>query len=235
MAKKNHGSRQQKRLAKHKAKRLAKRSILVRRTSNDPTIRLERAEKWPIVQALVGAELWREGIGHLAIIRQEAEGRFVSGVYLVDAYCLGVKNAFWTVGTRKDVEDMIRTMEQAQRMRAISPACLAKIIKGAVEYAQSIGLPPHPDYRHASILLDGIDLSTCPTRFTFGRDGKPFYFQGPNESPAEVKAILQRVQDAGGHFMLVLPGAGSHKFPMIEGAFDELDSDDEDDSPDESP
>ena len=31
------------------------------------------------------------------------------------------------------------------------------------------------------------------------------------------------------------PAAGSHEFPMIEGAFDELDSVDEDDSPDESP
>jgi hypothetical protein len=235
MAKQNHGARRQKRLAKHKAKRLAKRSILVRRTSKDPTVRLERVEKWPIVQALVAAQLWKRGIGHVAIIRQESEGRFVSGVYLVDAFCLGVKDAFWRAGTREDVEDMIRTMEQVQRMRAISPACLAKIVKGAVEYAQSIGFPPHPDYRHASILLDGIDVSTCPTEFTFGRDGKPFYVQGPYESPAEVKAILQRVQDARGHYLASLPGAGSDEFPMIESAFDELDSVDEDDSHAESP
>jgi hypothetical protein len=235
MAKKNHGARQQKRLAKQKAKRLAKRSILARHNSKDPTIRLERADKWPIVQALVGAQIWNDGIGHLMITRQQSEGRLVSAVFLVDVYCLGVKNAFWRAGTHEDIEDMIRQMDKAQRMRAITPACLAKIVKGAIEFAQSFGFPPHPDYRHASILLDGIDPSTCPNEFTFGRDGRPFYIQGPNESPAEVKAILQRTRDAGGHFVVMLPDAGSKEYPMIESAFDQLDPPDEDDSPDELP
>jgi hypothetical protein len=235
MAKKNHGARQQKRLAKQKAKRLAKRSILARHNSKDPTIRLERADKWPIVQALVGAQIWNDGIGHLMITRQESEGRLVSAVFLVDVYCLGVKNAFWRAGNHEDIEDMIRQMDKAQRMRAITPACLAKIVKGAIEFAQSFGFPPHPDYRHASILLDGIDPSTCPNEFTFGRDGRPFYIQGPNESPAEVKAIIQRTQDARGHFFVMLPDVGSQEFPMIESAFDQLDPPDEDDSPDELP
>ena len=235
MAKKNHGARQQKRLAKQKAKRLAKRSILDRRNSKDPTIRLERADKWPIVQTLVGAQIWNDGIGYLMIARQESEGRLVSAVFLVDVYCLGVKNAFWTAGNREDIEDMIRQMDQAQRMRAITPACLAKIVKEAIEFAQSFGFPPHPDYRHASILLDGIDPSACPNKFTFGRDGRPFYIQGPNESPAEVKAIIQRTQDAGGHYFVTLPDGGSQAFPTIESAFDQLDAPDADDSPDELP
>jgi hypothetical protein len=99
MAKK-HGARQQKRVAKQKAKRLAKRSLLLRRESKDPTIRLQGAEKWPVVQAHVGSELWDEGIGYLAIARQGADGQFVFAVFLVDVYCLGVKNAFWRTGTR---------------------------------------------------------------------------------------------------------------------------------------
>jgi hypothetical protein len=235
MAKKTHGARQQKRLAKLKAKRLAKRSVLARRNSTDPTMRLERADQWPIVQALVGAQLWNDGIGYLVLVRQESQGRLVSAVFLVDVYCLGVKNAFWRAGSHEETEDMIRQMDQVQRMRAITPACLAKIIKGAIEFAQSFGFRPHPDYRHASILLDGIDPSTCPNEFTFGRDGRPYYIQGPNESPAEVKAIIQRTQDAGGHFVVMLPDVGSQAFPMIEGAFDELDTPDEDDLPDESP
>jgi hypothetical protein len=233
MAKKNHGARQQKRLAKQKAKRLAKRSILDRRNSKDPTIRLERADKWPIVQTLAGAQLWKEGIGYLMITRQESEGRLVSAVFLVDVYCLGVKNAFWTAGNREDIEDMIRQMDQAQRMRAITPACLAKIVEGAIEFAHSFGFPPHRDYRHASILLHGIDPSTCPNEFTFGRDGRPFYIQGPNESPAEVKAIVERTLDAGGHFLLMSPGADSLGLPMIESAFDQLDTPEADDAPDE--
>ena len=56
-------------------------------------IRLQRADKWPVVRALAGAEIWETGIGDLAIARQESDGQLVFGVYLVDVFCLGVKNA----------------------------------------------------------------------------------------------------------------------------------------------
>jgi len=151
----------------------------------------------------------------------------------VDVYCLGVKNAFWRAGSPQDLQDMIRKMEEHQTMRAITPACLAKIVTGAVAYAQSLGFPPHPDYRHALLLLDGIDPSTCPNEFSFGRDGRPYYIQGPNESLAQATAITQRIQEAGGHFLMAIPGAGAGELPSIEGGFDQYDSLDEDNSPDE--
>ncbi len=231
---KNHGARQQKRVAKQKAKRTAKRSLLLRLTSKDPTVRLQRAGSWPIVEAHASVSLWDKGIGNLTIARQESEGRLVFAVFLVDVYCLGVKNAFWRAGSRDDFQDLIRMSEKTQKMGTIAPACLAKIVKGAVEYAQSFGFSPHPDYRHASMLLDGIDTSTCPDSFTFGRDGKPFYIQGPNESPAVADAITQRILKAGGHFIVALPGAGEEELEVIEDEFDPLDSLDEDDSSDES-
>jgi hypothetical protein len=234
MAKK-HGAKQQKRIAKQKAKRLEKRSLLFRRSSKDPTIRLQAAEKWPVVQSLVGASLWDQGIGHLVLARQEPEGGLSYAVFLVDVYCLGVKNAFWRAGSPGDFRDLIRQMEQGQRMGPISPSCLAKIVKGAVEYAQAFGFVPHPDYRHASMLLEGIDLSTCPTQFTFGRDGKPFYVQGPHESFAQATAISQHLQAMGGHYLVQLPEAVVHEHPEIEGLFGEPDSLDEDNSPEESP
>jgi hypothetical protein len=227
---KDHGARQQKRMAKHKAKRSAKRALLLRRDSKDPNIRLQGAERWPIVGALVGTELWSGGIGYLCIARQGSDGELIFAAYLVDVYCLGVKNAFWRTGTRKDFEDAIQHLSQSQRMREIAPACLAKIVKGAVEYAHSFGFSPHPDYHHASMLLDGIDPSTCPEEFTFGRDGKPFYIQGPNETFAQAQAIMQRVQSLGGHYFLQLSGDDPGVFAGLEGESDDFDPLDEDDS-----
>ena len=60
---------------------------------------------------------------------------------------------------------MVKHLSQSQRM-SITPACLVKIVKGGVEYARSMGFSPHPDYRHASMLLEGIDPSTCTERFS---------------------------------------------------------------------
>jgi hypothetical protein len=133
-------------------------------------------------------------------------------------------------GLVKDFEDAIQHLSQSQRMRAIAPACLAKIVKGGVEYAHSFGFSPHPDYHHAAKLLDGIDPSTCPEEFTFGRDGKPFYIQGPNESFAQAQAIMERVQSLGGHYFIQVPGAVTREFAGLEGESDDFDPLDEDDS-----
>jgi hypothetical protein len=222
---KNHGARQQKRIAKQKAKRSVKRSLWCRLNSKDPAIRLQSVEKLPVVQTLVGSRLWEDGIGYLAIVREESTGGLIFGLFLVDVFCLGVKNAFWRTGSRANLNDFIEQLETSQKMRAITPACLVKIVKGAVEYAQSFGFPPHPDYRHASKLLDGIDPSSCPNQFEFGREGRPFYIQGPNESLALATAISQRVQRAGGHFIHKLSGPDPdlEEIAAGEDEFDELD------------
>ena len=91
-------------------------------------------------------------------------------------------------------------------MREVEPACFAKLILSAVEYAQFYGFSPHPDFRHASKLLDGIDPSTCTTKFKFGKGGRPLYIQGPNETEAEAAVIMRAVQAVGGHFMAMIAG-----------------------------
>jgi hypothetical protein len=223
---KNHGARQQKKVAKQKAKRAQKRTQAQRRDSRDPTIRLARADKWPVYRALVGKDLWKDGIGYLVIARQEAEGQLIIANYLVDVYCLGVKNAFWDARTPSQFQDMLARMEETQTMVPIAPAALVKILQGAVEYANTYGFRPHPDYRHAEMVLKGIDPSTCTEEFTYGRDGKPFYIRGPNESPVEAMAISKRIEAAGGHFVAGFPDS---ELQDLDDADDEYDPDSDDD------
>ncbi len=153
----------------------------------------------------MGSEVWNEGIGHALIARRQPDGELVYAVFLVDVYCLGVKNAFWRSGTSSEIDEVLKKISMFEKPREIDPACLAKFIAGAVEYAQSFGFSPHPDYRHAAKLLDGIDPSSCASEFTYGRDGRPFYIQGPNESPAQAAAIMRAIKPADGHFLVAVP------------------------------
>lgn len=226
-----HGAKQQKKLAKQKAKRQAKRTVLARRSSKDPTVRLQQTEKWPVVQALVSTGLWEEGIGYLVLAREDPDGGTVFASYLVDVFCLGVKDCFWEAGTREEYRNMIERMEEVQDLSPIKPACLVKIITGAVEFADSFGFSPHPDFRHASLLLAGIDPSTCREEYTFGRDGKPFYIQGPNESRGQAMAIAERVREAGGHYVAVASGEDLEDLEGLEALEEDLDEDDGADRP----
>jgi hypothetical protein len=76
------------------------------------------------------------------------------------------------------------------------------LVFGAVDYAQSFGLSPHSDFRHARRLLDGIDPTLCADRFEFGQDGKPLYIRGPYESPEKANLIAARINDAGGSVLI---------------------------------
>jgi len=201
---KQHGARQQKRLAKQKAKRRARRRQVARRNSNDPAVRLKGVDGWPIVASFVPECLWDTGLGSLLITRKTPDGQFASAVFLVDVYCLGVKNALWTIQSQNACRNLYKELDEREHLLQVTPEHFAKLVYCAADYGQSLGFPPHRDFRHAQRLLAGIDPSQCPDEFEFGKDGRPLYIRGPNESIDEARAIIAQVEALGGDSVLPL-------------------------------
>jgi hypothetical protein len=79
------------------------------------------------------------------------------------------------------------------------------LVEGAVRYALDLGLPSHADYRKAKLIFGDISGETCPEQYTFGKDGKPFFFSGPYDSPARCEQILRTLRNhcgpEGYHFV----------------------------------
>jgi hypothetical protein len=67
------------------------------------------------------------------------------------------------------------------------------LVLGAIEYARQLGFEPHHDFTAAAGHLG--DWSG-PSAITFGRDGKPFYMQGPHDNAF---AIIQTLNRTVGH------------------------------------
>ncbi|HWB08147.1 MAG TPA: hypothetical protein VG826_02795 [Pirellulales bacterium] len=205
---KRHGAREQKRLAKQKAKRAEKRRQSARASSRNPAIRFQSAASWPIVAAIEPERLWSRGIGNLIIARRAPNSRIVMGVFLVDTYCLGVKDVFWKEVGDEDYKAVLTKLAgSGGPQRNISPERFSKLVHCAVDYAQSLGLPPHPDFHTVRHLMDGIDPSLCHDELEFGKNGKPFYFPGPHDSLAKAQMVAQRVQAAGGEYVMLIDGA----------------------------
>lgn len=197
---KQHGSREQKRLAKQKAKREASRRQVARRNSPDPTIRLKAADAWPIVASVVPENLWTMGLGNLIVARKMPDGQLACAVFLVDVYCLGVKNALWKILGQSEFHALCRKLDANGRLVEVTPEYFAKLVYRAADFGQSLGFPPHPDFRHAQRLLAGIDPSQCPDEFEFGQEGRPLYIRGPAETIDEARIIAARVQALGGDY-----------------------------------
>ncbi len=159
-------------------------------------------------EAHVSANLFEAGIGYVVVARFRGHGEMEAGVFLLDVFCLGAKNAFYTrTSTAEYDTDLLERILPAENRKPLDPPTARKLIEGAVAYAQNLGLAPHPDYKMACRVLGGIQSSDSAATFTFGEKGKPLYIQGPNDSPAFCERILKQLRARCGpdgfHYLIV--------------------------------
>jgi yecA family protein len=135
---------------------------------------------------------WQEnGMGQLLVVRRREDGSADAGFFLIDTWCLGVKDATGEMDvTAESVDELLNESIPESTREMIHPACAKKLIEGAIAYAEGLGFSPHRDFRKARKVLSGIDASLCPTEFTFGRNGRPFFVSSPNDSEERIDRIL---------------------------------------------
>jgi hypothetical protein len=112
--------------------------------------------------------------------------------YLVDVYCLGVKNALPPRGLdRRKLPGFVHQYFHAYDAPPVpAPVDLARhLVFGAVAYARELGFEPHPDFAAAA---GHLEPRAGPSAISFGRGGKPFFMQGPHDDAASVMKTLKR-------------------------------------------
>jgi hypothetical protein len=177
----------------------------------------------PIHECLMSEMIFEQGIGTVIISRRLPDGRIGAALFLVDAYCLGIKNADFSVLFREEYNERVTLALQNEILTEVEPACARKIVEEAVAYAKDLGFEPHKDYQLAKRIMGDIDPAACSTQFTFGKDGKLFFITGPNDTPKKVEKIvntLTKRYGPGGFDYLV--GIGG---PMDFGDFEETEMD----------
>jgi hypothetical protein len=234
--------KRQKQLAKHRAKRKAKAKAVSKRSFDYggstlmrgmAGLEMEMAAHRPVGECYTSDNIFESGLGSVILSRPSGTGHIATGVYLIDAYCLGVKDAFARLYTEREFDQLLDASNETQHMRQVEPAYAKKLILDAVAYARGLGLEPHPDFKYASRLLEGIDASACTTEFRFGNEGKPFFIAGPNDTPARVRqiaaALSRKLNPDEYDFMVPLsPNADLFDFDDDDDYEDDDEDDDED-------
>jgi len=183
--------RRQKKLAKKAAKRKAKLASPRPSFSTGGGLSPAQAAHYPIHDCLIPEHLFEIGIGNIVLTRSLPSGDFAMAAFLLDVFCLGVKNAFYSVIPAQDYALQLRQIEESGgRLERVHPSCLRKLVEGGVDYARNLGFAPHADYAQAAGLFGDIEAAACPVRYAYGKNGKPFYISGPNESPAQSRRIV---------------------------------------------
>src|SRR5438046_2297230 len=92
-------------LERRAAKRKAKQKSLVVQKTSEQALRFSAAADAPFLDSGAAATLWSEGLGSVWLSRQLPDGSIAAAVFMVDRYCLGVKDAFRKIFSRFDYEN----------------------------------------------------------------------------------------------------------------------------------
>jgi len=140
------------------------------------------------------------GVALALVARAERGDRVTVCGFLVDTFCLGVKDAIGPERMRdRDLPAFVRTYFKvfpSPPLRA--PIELARhLVLGAAEFASGLGFASHPDFEAARGHLGAGELDG-PCAITFGREGRPLYVQGPYDDPIAIVATLRATIGAEG-------------------------------------
>lgn len=147
------------------------------------------------------------GLVGVLVAREAARKRGISVCgFLVDTYCLGVKDA---LGPRlmkpHELSRFVGMFLCAVRRRTAGRAdrLARELVSGAVDYASRLGFEPARDFGAAQGALGAFDGQRS---IGFGRDGMPCYVQGPYD---DAEAIVMRLDESVGvdnfHFLVEYP------------------------------
>lgn len=154
--------------------------------------------KFPIYECKVLGS-WNEGgLSPVHVVRKLNENRYVLVSYLVDFWCLGVKDVCLKFGLSKT--DLINIYKMNDGLVDVSYEEARSLILGAVDFAKAIDIDPHSDWN--GIYSSFIEADRAyEKQFSFGKKGHPYYVSGPMDyENYNVKEVVNKVLKANGHY-----------------------------------
>jgi len=181
-----------------------------------------RARKLPIYKCLIN-ENWKEtALAHVFVARQHVNGNVTLGVYLIDIYCLGVKDTFYRFNTDEwELDKLTDGMMDfsGEKMVECDYNLAHNIIFGAMEFADEFGIAPDKEFEVTQMILEEDDENIPLMDIEFGRDGMPVLI-GELDDP-KTKHYLSLLKKNAGE--------GNFEFEPFDFEDDEFEEDEDED------
>lgn len=189
----NDKKRQQKLMKKRQKQKNKKKNAALSASANTEKAIIRRGNKYPIHECLLSADWQESGMAVIVIARRQSEMLIVFGLYMVDTFCLGVKDTFGRANINiSDYKTDFRPMlVENHGVRPCSVEIAHQIIYGAVDYAADLGLNAHKDFLLSRNVLEKREDVPPNDDLEFGKNGKPLYVSGAHDHAGR---ILKRLE-----------------------------------------
>lgn len=189
-----HAQRRAAKAARRKKLLAERRKVAMAEKQSPRAERMRRMAAAPIHCCLVNEALFEVGNGNLLLARKAADGRMGLAAFMLDVYCVGVKDVILRLDDPAEIERVIATLGDVQPLTEIDTACARKLLRDLVGWSRSIGLAPHPDYAGAELLFGDVAADACVENFSFGKDGRPLLIPGPLDTRARIRQRIDALR-----------------------------------------
>ncbi|MEO7316412.1 MAG: hypothetical protein ABIW47_14580 [Ginsengibacter sp.] len=161
-----------------------------------------RARVLPIGTCYVSSDWQEKGLVTLVVTRVHKNGNFTFGLFLVDLYCLGVKETLYVFNEQGKYHAFLNVLKEEEEIKECPYALAHNIIYGAVAYAQDLGFQPAKEFALTRFLLEEDDDSVELMDIQFGLSGKPAIFIQNEKHADEIIAILEKNAGPEGYMII---------------------------------
>lgn len=181
----------------------------------------QKARNLPIHECWINSDWKHNGEANIIVSRIHANGHYTFGVYLVDLYCLGIKDAFFNFNVDIEIYNKLLDRMEDENKIKVTYDLVHNIIYAAKEYAEELGFKPHKEFTSvAQFILEEDTEDIELIDIECGYNGKPLYIDAGHESPAQIKQIINQLNQS--------VGDGNFIVKKEEWGFDEEDDFDDD-------
>lgn len=164
----------------------------------------EKGRLLPIHKCLIADGYEMNSLTMCLIIRAQPGGKFTFANILVDRLCLGVKSCMANCNfTAIEIEELIDRIGGQEAIQEVTPTYFHNLVYAAVDYAAELGFKTPDDFYLAEYVLDPDLIDDGIDDIELGRDGKPYYIQGPFDDAIRIKNILNRRVGPEGYEFIV--------------------------------
>ena len=156
--------------------------------------RVLRAADAPIQHCFLTESVFDIGMGTLVLARGATRHHVALSSFLIDTFCLGIKDVMFESVESEVFEIYMDAMDAGSPVVSVDPSYARKLLCDLAAWSQSIGFAPHRDFAAAERMFGDVSADASDAVFRFGRDGKPVYIPGPNETPHLIQRRIEQLQ-----------------------------------------
>lgn len=133
-----------------------------------------KARSLPIGECLIRSKWQERGMGEVIIPRIHKSGNTTVGIFLLDTFCLGLKNSMYKFNMLpEDYEELLSNLYYQDNYDVISYEEAHNLIYGAIEYAEELGLQPEKTFSVTQYILEEDTEEIPLIEYEFGKNGMP--------------------------------------------------------------